>query len=898
LKRYFSKSLLTIEWILFLYVVLGFAISHLLPVPEITKSILSLPAWLIIPYFFGSCLRIVLRRLRIDSFCGFEAGVFSLLFGVYLLIVVTFLLDLLGLSIILANLYLLVLATALVYLVYKTFKKVDDNFLITSSICKRYIPILLFCVLVSLIPAMIKVSVSPFPYGTIETISIPSEQYQPALRFMEYGYLQHYRIYDYVSLGFSSQLFNIDPLSFVWSSTFLISAIFSFGLYLFSYVISKRQSFALFTVLIGSFLNMNVFRDIPLLFRANIFFYVFLPFILYLSYKNISKKEYQIKSVIVALIIFSAVTIFYVYLFESNIWLAFVPKDLAYPQEWQSHVWIPTVVATTAPVLLIIGYFSKFFANKNNFLSDNALLFMFIPFFFLVFQDIESIAFILFVFVFILLFLMAKNKKTRLVLYAFVGFVLVFVLIQNYVVAIGVSNPISSIILPSYSSSTDFMPFSLRFNWLFVVNLPLTLAILLVLGIAVSIGSKRKEDIFVLSAFALALFLYLFPETFAYRFYKELSIVMAFVMAIGVWRIFCALPDLRKRYSTLIFSALIIILLLPSLIAPVYTRYYQSTMGLSIVSSSEYSAAQWLKQNTPENVLLVSDFETMTLMAPLSNKMLPIDRNYLVEALNTNSIQTLWLIKNMLSPAYLNYSLKNASEPQFWNAYSFGKGSIDIRTENTTQLDNNTSINIIEGSESVAGVLHKFEAEQNWSNASGLYISWYGKNTNATWQICVAAPDDSNWFSFNFIDNFVGWANISAPFNAFSKVGSTNWATVSYIAIRTSNAAPNNWALGDVGLSYIASLNINSDSIDYLRKNIVSTEQRYCEQTGLSLDNTTVLIILTSRTIQWVKQEGISQIISTLNGPVDNSSLELFNKTSCLQQIYSENNYIYVFEAR
>jgi hypothetical protein len=362
-----------------------------LPLSEVAKSILSLPAWLIIPYFFGSCFTLVLGRFHINSLASQKGRVFSLLFGIYMIIVATFLLDLMGLSIALENLYLLVLFIAFLYLIYRTFRKTDFEFPLDTKKFTKYVPIFVFCLLVSFIPAVIYRSISPFPYGALETISIPFEQYQPALRFMDYGYLQHYRIYDYVSLGFVSQLFNIDPLSFIWSSTFLMSAIFSFGLYLFSFEISKSKGFALLTVLIGSFLTLNEFRDIPLLFRSNVFLYVFLPFVLYLAYKNISKKEYRLRNVALTLVFISVIVLFYVYLLESDIWSVFVPRGLANPAEWYSHVWLPTIVVTTTPILFIVGYFSKFFVKQNNFLADNTLLLMFLPFFHLAFSNIEAI---------------------------------------------------------------------------------------------------------------------------------------------------------------------------------------------------------------------------------------------------------------------------------------------------------------------------------------------------------------------------------------------------------------------------------------------------------------------------------------------------------------------------
>jgi hypothetical protein len=679
-----------------------------------------------------------------------------------------------------------------------------------------------------------------------------------------------------------------------------MTAIFSFGLYFFSYGISNSKSFALLTVFIGSFLNMNVFRDAPLLFKANVFLYIFLPFLLYLSYKNISKKEYRMKDAVVALALLSTLIIFYIYLIESNVWSVFVPKNLAYPLEWRSHVWLPTVVVSTAPVLFVIGYFSKMFIKKNNFLADNAPLLLFMPIFCLAFQNSESYAFIFFIFAFILLFFMARSKKARSLLYVFIAFVLVFVLFQHYVAEIPPFNPISSIILPKYSLSLDVMPFSLRFTWLFETNLSLILIILLILGVAVSLFSKRKETFFVISVFLLALFLYLFPENYAYRFYREVTILLAFVMSIGLWRIFHVLVDLRKRYSVFIFSVLLIILLLPSLIAPVYQRYYQSTLGQSIVSDYEYSASTWLRANTPENSLLISDYETMQLMGTFSNKMLPVNREYKVEGLYQNDTQTVWRIKNMLASYSSNCSLVDVNGSQFWTAYGFGTGSIDVKTDNSSQeLTNATTINVVDGSKSTVGVIHKFAEKQDWHNASGLYINWYGENTNSTWQICVAAPNDANWFAFSFVDNFLGWQTINASLSTFSKVASPTWTNVSYIALRTSNAVPDSWILGDVGLSYATqAFNLTSDDISYFRAHISSTDNRYSEQTGISMENATILYILTPRTVEWFKQEGISGIVAIPQGSVDNRYLELFKNNTHLKLIYSYENKIYIFTVK
>jgi hypothetical protein len=369
---------------------------------------------------------------------------------------------------------------------------------------------------------------------------------------------------------------------------------------------------------------------------------------------------------------------------------------------------------------------------------------------------------------------------------------------------------------------------------------------------------------------------------------------MGIVMAIGVWSIYAQLSNSKKRYSTLIFSVVLVVLLIPGLIAPVYTRYYQSSMGQSIVSSSEFATAQWLKQNTPENTIIVSDFETIELLGTLANKMLPIDRNFMVEGLNNASQQTLWQIKSMFSRNYVNYTLENQNDPAFWRNYGFGKGSREVSSQ--LEVDNDKVVSVVEGNKSTVGLIHKYSVKQNWSDANGLYLTWCGQNTGETWQICVAAADDSNWFAYSFKDDFTGWANVSMPFTSFTKVGSPDWSTVSYIAIRTSDASPNSWHFSDIGLSYLTSLNINTEQISYLKTHVTSTEQRYSEKTGLSLDNVTILFVVNSRTIQWINQDGITQPVTLLKEPLDPDYLELIRETACLEEIYSVNNDIYVFK--
>lgn len=894
----FTPSFLALEWALFVYVIVGSLISYCLPLPEMAKALMALPVWLIIPYFFGSSISLILSRFKFTLFTGFSVIVFSLLSGIFSLIALTFILDLLGLSFVLSHFYLLLLSASFIYLVVRTFARAGMNFQITNEMFKKFVPILIFCVLVSAIPALMKVSVPGFPYGTIETISIPFEQYQPALRFMDYGYLQHYRVYDFVSLGVCSQIFNIDPLSFIWASPFLMMAVFSFGIYLLAFIITKNNSFSLLAVFFGSFLNMNVFRDAPILFKANVFLYIFLPYLLYLLYLNFSKNEFNKKNDLVLISSVGVITLAYVYLIESDIWTFFVPQNLAYPLEWRSHIWLSLIVVSMIPVILLIVVLSKKYGKRP---SSNLVLF-FIPLSLLAFLNSEAYAFILFIGGFLVFVFIknSKNNKVTLLLFIFILSVFLYALFQHFIFEFPLTNPISSMLMPKYSSSSEILPFSTRFSWLFSVNLSLPLILLLILGVVSSVLSRRRTFLFIVSVFALAFFLYLFPEVFAYRFFREVSVTMALVFAAGVWHLFKIINS-KNRNNDLLFAMVIMILLIPSLIAPVYGRYNTGTLGQPIIDDYEYNASIWLRENTSQSALLVSDYETMQLLGPLSNKLLPTDRNMVVEGLLPDNIATVWQIKNMFSSSSVNCSLEGSNNSPYWLAYGFGKGSISVSSSNSSLEFAGTSIKlaVMEGDKATAGVIHKFSTKQDWSNASGIYFYWYGQNTNATWQVCVSAPDDLNWFAYNFKDDFTGLQKIYVGFGSFGKVGNPSWNDVSYIAIRTSNATPNNWYLGDIGLNYISgSINLNQEDITYLKTHISSTDNRYAEVTGINMQNNPVYIVLSPRTVDWIRQNGISGVLKPSASEVSPLYLQMFENNPNLELVYNCQNQIYIFQVK
>jgi hypothetical protein len=302
----------------------------------------------------------------------------------------------------------------------------------------------------------------------------------------------------------------------------------------------------------------------------------------------------------------------------------------------------------------------------------------------------------------------------------------------------------------------------------------------------------------------------------------------------------------------------------------------------------------------PENTLIISDYVTMQLMSPLSNKMLPTPRSFMIQTLSYDEQQTISYIKNMLSGYFNNITLWNTAQSDFWSAYAFGKGNIGVNIDYNKEMNNNTlRIEVTQGNYHCVGVRHIFDNKQDWREVAFIYFYWCGKNTGNEWQLIIAAPDDTNWFAFNFNDDFVGWRRIQIPLSQFGQVGHPDWKQVSYIAIRSFNPDPNNsWLLGEIGLCYLKALKLSKENIFYLIKKIDTADKRYCESVNIAWNQSNVLIILTSRTIKWLEQQDIAEIWFPPGESVDPKYLRLFQESNLLELIYSYETKIYIFRVK
>ncbi|RLJ02965.1 MAG: hypothetical protein DRP11_02125 [Candidatus Aenigmatarchaeota archaeon] len=126
-------------------------------------------------------------------------------------------------------------------------------------------------------------------------------------------------------------------------------------------------------------------------------------------------------------------------------------------------------------------------------------------------------------------------------------------------------------------------------------------------------------------------------------------------------------------------------------------------------------------------------------------------------------------------------------DESFWSIRRGGTGSYDIQlSEETVEVQKGNSsqkMEIITGSYSWMGVQHTYASEQDWSGYDFLCFWIYGVNTGLTISVEIFAPDDQNWFYYQFTDNFNGWKRIVIPLRKFTASGSPDWSKVTMISI-------------------------------------------------------------------------------------------------------------------
>ena len=571
------------------------------------------------------------------------------------------------LYVIIKNLHLLILAVIALNLIYKRYllrNQIDDQTRTFSFRLKT--SDVLLCLSISLVPVLIVRMHIPFGYFGFGWM-IPTIINQPALRIIEHGYMTLAgRWPEYLLTALSCMIFNCEPMSFNWVLPFVLGPLYSIGLYLLSYRLFNNRAVSIFTALFGAFLNIGssyqtfFFDQFIANPRSNTILYSIFPLTLFFVDKELSSRNYKAKDVALSLLtLVTALLILY------------FPLETAWFRATSLGLPVGFRVQIIKPAVMLFAPFMGFIVSKilrNDFAKANFQRLFLIALTFELFHETECLLFIATIILYVLLrqFIGArillklpahKIKYSVSPMHLIVAFTFLFVFLQwiGYL-NIYNTNPISSVINPAYKLPEPGNLFLGKRRWFEDANSPVILS-LLIIGSTLMIFSKKQKELFLVTMLSLTLLIYFLPDFWTYRAYKEFSPFIALVLANSVYSIYKLTVSVStqfgfghiKKYVTLFYVSVMLVILIPNLVSPVCARFSFSPPGkqsYTLIADYEYETAEWLRKYTPENARIISDFRTIVLITPLANKLWLTSRSMSVGGLSEYDKGLVLYIKN------------------------------------------------------------------------------------------------------------------------------------------------------------------------------------------------------------------------------------------------------------
>ena len=661
-----------------LYVTIGGLLSHIPLIPEYIKTIIAVPSFMILPWLFGVSIIGAFRRLGVTSVkLLWDYWLITWFVGAFLLSILAVLLHILSLDVIVKKLHIIVTCVPVIYYIVGSKQKYHKpiNGYLTIESTKNAEDILCIAVssLVGIAAAVISRARVPFGYPGYGWM-LPAIIHQPALRMMEHGYvdLSSGRWPEFVLTALISSLFNCKPLDLNWALPFILSAIYSFGLYFIVFRLFQDKYLALLTSLFGSFINIGYstftpffghFLENP---RSNTILFALYPLILFEIDRLIDRIKAESERIVTSLFITNVVFVLVYVPIETGLFgLDMVIRNF----------YIKPIGLTVASLLPLTSEYllPKIKKDIHKGISYKILWPIFMLYLtFETFHKFEAILFIAVTNLFIMFrTLLTCNRRTslvRIILLFTVGCYLFVLFAACGFIKIRTGFSFGALIWPQLKprSSTDWISF--KISALEKVNHPIIL-VMLIGGVATTLLSKDSLWLFLNAVFSSSLVLYALPELWTYRIYKAFTPFMATILAASVvipieWfpKYFSSKINFSLRIHKLLMSIdikfclmlLLVLVLLPTLVSPAYKRFSDSPDGRyhSLISEYEYNAAMWLRSNVPENVRIISDVRTMIILTPLANKKWLIERKMNVFNLPTQYIKERILLAQDSKQAY------------------------------------------------------------------------------------------------------------------------------------------------------------------------------------------------------------------------------------------------------
>jgi len=631
-----SNHQLSIEWIGLLYIIVVSILCYLLPIPELIKVILAFPAILAYYYLLGYSVTHK-RDIFGKIFYQLEWDILSKFIFFWW---IGFLINVLIITgiIFIGQIFLIYFHTSFIetyimryialyiiifvsFLLLSNYKCNNSNYKIDvqkyifqlhiMGIDKITIP---FFILFSITIVQISKNVIPFPFFG-NGFASPSTNVYFVTRWLTDGYFNIWRIFEVNHLYIGSFFFNIDPIAHIWMVPYF--AIFGsmLGIYLWSYFISENKYISLISAIFGMLYMTSTSEwgnSILDGFKGNYFFGVIIPFTLFFIHKNIKKEKQDVAKYIIPF------SLLWFVIFIFGLYVSFGKHSVQ--ESYLLHF-----------IFTIVLFFSIILITKTCNRSNNANIYIFIIMSFsaMFFHDSEFIFYVFLVFLyFIVLNITLINKKYKALTHLPIVFIIIAFsyAITQYFELVHINNlNFVGELLPSSGFITE-LDISWKIYALEKWSSPLILMFFSIGVIVLLLKHKRKEiPLLTMSAFIIAI--YFFPVDITYRIEKFNGPFIGYCVGVFVWILSSRILRIENKKKHLYFSVCVLLIIVAfgiiSSISIIHSKMLpaQGHSTSTSLANHEYNATLWIRDNLPDNTMLLTDWFSYFVFVPLSNKV-------------------------------------------------------------------------------------------------------------------------------------------------------------------------------------------------------------------------------------------------------------------------------------
>jgi hypothetical protein len=471
--------------------------------------------------------------------------------------------------------------------------------------------------------------------------------------------LTNYAPLSQIILSINSSIYKIDSYSLTWFTSFILQIIFFNGVYVFLYTYLKRTDLAFFASILSAYIivwDTHYFtppiHDLQPRVLAMVIFPYLLIALLYAKTTTHDPKKYTCN---LSIIFFLSVLIF------------FTMHSMLHPEIVNRKLMIIPAFLSLG-VSLFIGFFNKV----------NGLIWFTVSIFMTAFPIIhifEGAYYITLAYafgIFMLISSMHPNlvKKITYVVSIIVPFIL-YGIINGVFEIPQIPFPIEA---PNYYGF-EYQP---KFFYDELINfISHTVFYAMIVGMVFALIKKHSES-YLWNASLLVTFLvfaiYFLPIPDIIRISAALAPFVPLYVAYGVESFVDVINEtilarfLKEKYVSKIIGKsflcyFILALILFSATNP-FLNYIGSKMFkpegansyyLSLVADYEYKVAVWIRNNLPKDAIIISDPETMYIIAGISGRKLPIAIGMLVQDLQ---------IPDLVKLYWIRFNIINMTEPE------------------------------------------------------------------------------------------------------------------------------------------------------------------------------------------------------------------------------------------